>query len=359
MRVLLYFLCSVLMLLLSFGVRRKRKGFDIFIIIIISIIPAVFSAFLPYSISDRSIYASRFMNFYPQAYLGNIQGIFTQTSVEYGFALYNLFVYKILPKPEFFFFLTSFICNCCLLSAFYRIKQYMFAGLVFIYLCTWYPFLTFYSIRQMLAVGFVSIAMAIYINNNELKKCWKSVTFWSVAAMLFHGTAIVVFIWIAICELFQGKRKIKLLMSLLSVGAFVMWPILNWVLSWEIFSNKFIGSKTIGTVSIEVVLKGIPMLAAAVLGLLYRNRLNAKETKIDCYINGTLLFGFMWIYAINSYWVFRFSFYGIFLFCVLLNSIRKYILNQQFARSIYCLIILGSLGVFYRELILYMKLIFI
>lgn len=359
MRVLLYFLCSILMYLISFGVKRKRKASDVFLIAFIAIIPAVFSAFLPYSISDRSIYASRFMDFYPQAYLGNIKGIFTQTSVEYGFAIYNLIVYKILPKPEFFFFVTSFICNYCLLSSFYKIKQYAFSGLVFVCLCTWYPFLTFYSIRQMLAVGFTSIAMTSYINSSELKKCWKNVLFWSMIAMLFHGTAIVVFVWIAICELFRDKRKIKLLMIFLSVGAFVMWPILNWVLSWDMFSNKFIGSKTIGTVSIEVFLKGIPMLTAAVLGFLYRNRLNAKESKIDCYINGTLLFGFMWIYAINSYWVFRFSFYGIFLFCVLLNSIRKYISNQQFARSIYSLIILGSLVVFYRELILYMKLIFI
>lgn len=359
MRVFLYFCCSALMFFFAVGVKGKKKITDIILMGLISSIPAIFSIFLPYAISDRAVYANRFLNFYPLAYMNDIGAIFKQTSVEYGFALYNLFLYKIMPDAKFFFFVSSFIANFCLLWAFYKMKKYTFYKMVLIYLCTWYPFLSFYLIRQILAIGFVAIGMAEYINADDLKKCWKKTFFWFMLGMLFHGTAIVAIIWIVLCEVIKGKKSINRLFVLLALGVVLMWPILNWVLNWTVFQNKFLGSRTVQTISVEVFMKGAPMLLAAVLGVLYRNRLYLKEPKIDRYIIGSLFFGFMWIYAINSYWVFRFSFYGIFLFCGLMSILKKWLLNQKFAKYIYILVIFISTVIFYRELILYMNLVFI
>jgi hypothetical protein len=229
---------------LSRGIKRKHRFFDMLVLCAIAAIPAIFSICLPYEISDRAVYADRYLRYYPR-YIENIVGIFTQTSTEYGFALYNLILYLIIPDPKFLLFTSAFITNFCILYAFYKLKDYRIDRLVLVYILTWYPFFSFYGIRQSLAMGFGSIAISEYVRCKNIKNCWKKVFVWMLLAMCFHGTAIIIAFFIGICEFVKGKRRITTFIIILTGMFWATWPILNWVLSWPIFESKFLGSRDV------------------------------------------------------------------------------------------------------------------
>lgn len=344
-----YIFVGIICLLISTFIKREKRFFDYIGIILICIIYAVYSASLPFGESDRSYYALHFDYTYATR-LGTLKNIFSQSEVEYGFALFNLALRQITENPRVFFFISSFLPNFLALYSMYQIRKPFF-NKMFLFVFSWYPFLTIYSCRQMLAAGFLCIAYLHWTKQNR-----KRALIWNIVAISFHATSAIGIIYMALSLVARNKRMILSvlcggLIASVSVGTIVKWAAQN----IPIFEGKFLGSIGSENESLLVFLKGAPYLVSVVVVLFALNYMGKIDHSIFFWEIIAVGSWLSWMAAINYYWIYRMSFYGIIPLILLQEDIYIASRKKKMSEAIFWGLFLIGIAICLREEFLFFR----
>lgn len=344
-----YILIGIICLLISTFVKKKSKIFDYTWIILICIFYATYSALLPFGESDRSFYALHFDYTYSTRF-GTLESIFLQNEVEYGFAIFNFLLRKLTANPQIFFFVSAFLANILALYSLYHMRRPFF-NKVFLYVLSWYPFLTIYSCRQMLAAGFLCVAYLRWIQGNR-----KQALIWNAVAISFHATAAIGVIYMVLSLIVKSKKMILSvlfggLLASASVSVIVKWAAQN----ISIFEGKFLGSIGADNESLLVFLKGVPYLLSVLIVLLAFNYMRKSDSSIIFWELIAVGSGLSWIAAVNYYWIYRMSFYGIISLIVIEEDIYVSFRKKNANKALFGGLLLIGTAICLREEFLFFR----
>ena len=299
-----YLVITPILIFFSFCVNKRKKGQAVGIILFITTVYSIYSASLPF-ISDRYNFAMQFTTGYP-SWLNSLKVVFTQTRLEYGFALLNYGLRLVTDNARIYFFFATFIAIIGALILIYTQCE-SFGKAFLLLVCSWYPYVSLYAIRQMIAVGFVCIALAGYLN----KKKGQTIAF-IILGTLFHASTVFVVIPLILNLCIKSNRTVKVLSVTLVALSGLFLPAIMWAYqNIPIFENLFLGSIDTNTTSASVVMKGLPCFLELFIGLFAMESIDdqQEEKKFQLYMLMTAFSAMPWILALYNYWLYRLNWF--------------------------------------------------
>lgn len=313
MYILFYIVISMLVLIIGRFV-NKNNSRNLKIIILMAILYGFLSSCLPYTISDRFYYALHFEDGI-WAHMYSIEDLLSQNKSEYGYAFFCYALRRINSDPKFFFFSVSCIANFCAIYSIY-ISKYNFQHSLFLFVCSWYPFLTLYSCRQMLAVGFICLAVVLFERHSR-----KFALFYFSLACLFHATSMVCILLFLLSVFVTYKYSHAIVFGIAIFLSFAITPLMDFIINNIIYlQGKFLGSVEIVNMSNLIALKMLPYFVLTIGAIIEYNMIKQRDSHVDLLLIFTAFGCAAYVAALNLYWIYRMSFYCIIPAIFLMND---------------------------------------
>lgn len=289
---------------------------------------------VPY-VMDKRIYALKYSNdiYLNQVYDDSI-GLWVITKILHIFS-YN---------PMFLFSVVIFAFMYLTLVSYEKIEDADSFTLLLLLLSE-YPFFGFYQIKQCLALGFVSLGFAYYLN----KKRYASFICF-IIGILFHETALIVFPVLLVMK--GSKKKIIRLLEylLLFITCIFFAKISSFILSiistlfpslysnWNIYLK---GNYIISNLNFMTTLKGLPFYIMVFLFLILGIANKSKIENSNKYLILSVFNCFFIILSGYMYWMFRFGSYFYLFNCIVGSLVYKNIAIES-NKKIYCFTVLTT-----------------
>lgn len=342
-----YLVITLILIFFAFCVNKRKKGQAVGIVLFITIAYSAYSASLPYT-SDRYNFAMQFTSGYP-TWLNSLKVVFTQTRLEYGFALLNYGLRLVTDNARIYFFIATFIAIIGALILLYT-QCGSFGKAFFFFVCSWYPYVSLYAIRQMIAVGFICIALAGYLN----KKRGQTIAFVILAA-LFHASALVVLIPLALNIFIKSNRMVRIFSVILVALSGLFLPLIMWAYqNIPIFENLFLGSVDTDTISASVVMKGLPCFLELFVGLFAIESIDdeQEEKRYHLYMFMAAFSAMSWILALYNYWLYRLNWFFTIPRILLLKDTYYYYRSRITSLIVYGIALI-SYALMLREMVMF------
>lgn len=213
-------------------------------------------------------------------------------------------------------YIISFVCCVLYFIGFRKIKDQTILALLF-FLSTDAIFLTFAQLKQCFsnALGGIFFALMLDENNSRQKDIVCLVL--AFGASLFHSTGFILFLIFALFKLMeQSKINVKLVFITALFCIFFYEPVLFFVA--KITSNVPVLSSKITDYFIEspiqgnegswaTFVKGFPFYIVFLYALFNRKNFFFDIRKFDRYLLLSFVGAILYLFSVQSYWMFRFT----------------------------------------------------
>ncbi|WP_414739265.1 EpsG family protein [Macrococcoides caseolyticum] len=324
---ILFSFMFVLFVFLSSRFLKEQTLKSNFFKFLLSIILSLYSTYYStrFVLPDTLNYDWSFHYRFPPIY-NSFQKI-VESKNEIGFVYLNKLIYILNGDTIHLFFIIALIFNFITISIIFKYtKNYILTLTLFFF--SQYYFFSFFSLKQALAISFGILAIS-----NFVEKRYLIYFFYTLIAILFHSTAIILTILFFILLFNYKRKKITplLIISLISLLFFKpllnilieIFPIINIYLledptSIEEFSNN-----------LSTLFKGIPFYIITIYSLIYKDNIIRLGEFYYIFILCSLFCSVSWLFSINFYWLFRLNWYFAIFTILLVPVIIKVIKTEE------------------------------
>ncbi len=288
--------------------------------------------------------------YYMHSYSSNIftwENIKNQKDI--GFNIFQMFLQKISPDPQFMIFIVAFITNLLLVLVFYKYSK-MFEMSLFIFITSGLFVTSMNGLRQFLAAAIVFTGTKFIVNGN-----WRAYFIIVLVAAQVHNTAYILIplYFIVRRKAWSGITYLLLGLAVLIVFGFNQFTSL---LFSALENTQYADYKDVdyqGANALRVLVYALPI----VLAYVGREKLRKLCFYSDYIVNMSLL-ALVFMMVSTQNWIFaRFTFYfG--LYSVLLVSWLIPLFTKRDQRFIYFGVIICYFIYFYYEAVISLSLIY-
>lgn len=304
----IYIICLYLYLRYLYANKNsdEKRKIKLFMMIIFA---ALFGIYAMYCGSngtwgDRYNYAMRFEN-----------DVFKASVKSSSLGLFYLeeILHLVTHDSKWLFFFVSAIFTYYTLYLYQKEKDMTPEVILLLFLST-YGLISFYMLKQALAVVFASCSMVLFYKKQKIK----SLVF-LIIALLFHETAIIVPV-IYFMIYFTKKGNYLRFFSYIILLVFCLFfnkintyiiSIFNLIPSVNIQLSGYLDSEgsLILNYNYLTALKGLPFYLITFLGIVYRKKLSGKIERYNDYLTISFLCSIFTLLSTYMYWMWRFSLY--------------------------------------------------
>lgn len=213
-------------------------------------------------------------------------------------------------------YIISFVCCILYFVGFRKIKDQTISALVF-FLSTDAIFLTFAQLKQCFSNAFGGIFFALMLDERQSK--WNDLICLVLAfsASAFHSTGLILFLFFILFKLMDlSKINVRLVFVIALFCMFFYEPVLFFVA--KVTSNIPMLSSKITSYFVEkpmqgndgswmTFVKGFPFYIVVFYALYSRKNFLFEIKKFDKYLLISFVGAILYLFSIQSYWMFRFT----------------------------------------------------
>lgn len=351
-KIIAYFAIILFVFLVSKKYKNNNDKYPFIFMVITSTLFGFYSIMCgayPYS-SDRLNYAFRFQN---DIYLNYVR------SESLGLSIIERALHLFTHDPLYLFFTVSALSILILLFAYKKSPHSTPLSLIMIMLLG-YPIYSFYLLKQILSIAFISLAYVYYERKERIKSILAS-----ILAIMFHESALIILPTYILMLIIRNKKIKVIIYAILAfatiffkkISAFIIRLVIKIIPSLSSQLTIYVTDSgemvNIGAGTL-VALKGIPYYYIAFKAIKERKTLKETIKNYDYYVLITVITAITYILSAHMYWTFRFGLIFIMSICeftsmIYYNSDR----NRRDKLTLLAIIIIVPLILSLKDLVQY------